>query len=214
MKNFRVGLLLLAATFPGIAQTWDNSGNKLLNGPYYFREVTLTSSDAFSIYGTITFSNGTYSINAQGLQFSTGAPAAGFTANGSYSISASGYGFIENTNPLVGSNVYGSVGTDGVFVGSMTETSVNDIFIAAPLTSQGTGTLNGPYSISYLQPSIESQGQSPPYGALLQMSSNGSGGIGSVGVTAYADSTSASTQTISGVNYTVSSNAFVVNFPT
>lgn len=212
MKNFRVGLVLLAATFPGIAQTWDNTGNKKLNGIYYFREVTLTSSDAYATYGTITFTNGTYSINGQGLQFSTGAPAAGFTANGSYSISASGYGFIENT--VVGSNIYGSVGTDGVFVGSITETSVNDIFIAAPLASQGTGTLNGPYSISYLQPSVLSEGASPPYGALLQMNSNGSGGIGNVNVTAYADSTSATTQTISGVNYTVSSNAFVLTYPT
>lgn len=211
MKNFRVGLILMAATFPGIAQTWDNTGNKKLNGNYYFREVTTTSSDAYSIYGTITFTDGTYSINGQGLQFSTGAGAGGYTANGSYSISASGYGFIQNT--LIGSNIYGSVGTDGVFVGSITETGVNDIFIAAPLASQSTGTLNGPYSISYLQPSIESQGQSPPYGALLQMSSNGSGGIGNVNVTAYADTTSATTQTISGVNYIVSSNAFVVTFP-
>jgi uncharacterized protein (TIGR03437 family) len=210
MKNFRVGLILVAATFPGIAQTWDNTGNKKLNGTYYFREVTLTSSDAYCIYGTITFTNGTYSINGQGLQFSTEEPSSPYTANGSYSISASGYGFIENT--LIGSNIYGSVGTDGVFVGSVTETSVNDIFIAAPLTSQSTGTLNGPYSISYLQSSIESQGT--PFGALLQMNSNGSGGIGNVNVTAYADTTSATTQTISGVNYIASSGAFVLTYPT
>jgi uncharacterized protein (TIGR03437 family) len=104
------------------------------------------------------------------------------------------------------------VGADGVFVGSITETSVNDIFIAAPLASQGTGTLNGPYSISYMQPGVESGGT--PYGALLQLSSNGSGTVGNVDVTAYADTTSATTQTITGVNYTVSNNAFVVNFPT
>jgi uncharacterized protein (TIGR03437 family) len=212
MKNFRVCLILVAATFPGIAQTWDNTGNKKLNGTYYFREVTLTSSDAYCIYGTITFSNGTYSINGQGLQFSAESPAGAYTANGSYSISASGYGFIENT--LIGSNIYGSVGTDGVFVGSITETSVNDIFIAAPLTSQSTGTLNGPYSISYLQSSVESEGASPPFGALLQMNSNGSGGIGNVNVTAYADSTSATTQTISGVNYIASSGAFALTYPT
>jgi len=207
-----VGLVLLAATFPAIAQTWDNTGNHLLNGTYYYREVTLTSSDAVSIYGTITFTNGNYSINAAGLQYSTGAGAGAYTTTGTYSISASGFGFINNTNPLVGSPVYGLVGADGVFVGSITETSVNDIFIAAPLASQGTGTLNGPYSISYLQPSIESGGT--PYGALLQLNSNGSGTIGNVDVTAYADTTSATTQTINGVNYTVSNNAFVVNFPT
>jgi uncharacterized protein (TIGR03437 family) len=212
MKNFRVGLVLLAATFPAIAQTWDNTGNHLLNGTYYFREVTETSSDAVSIYGTITFTNGNYSINAAGLQASQGTGAGPYTTTGTYSISASGFGFINNTNPLVGSPVYGLVGADGVFVGSITETSVNDIFIAAPLASQGTGTLNGPYSISYMQPGVESGGT--PYGALLQLSSNGSGTVGNVDVTAYADTTSATTQTITGVNYTVSNNAFVVNFPT
>ena len=212
MKNFRVGLVLLAATFPAIAQTWDNTGNHLLNGTYYYREVTLTSSDAVSIYGTITFTNGNYSINAAGLQASQGTGAGPYTTTGTYSISASGFGFINNTNPLVGSPVYGLVGADGVFVGSITETSVNDIFIAAPLASQGTGTLNGPYSISYMQPGVESGGT--PYGALLQLSSNGSGTVGNVDVTAYADTTSATTQTITGVNYTVSNNAFVVNFPT
>lgn len=212
MKNFRVGVVLLAATFPGIAQVWDNSGNHLLNGNYYFREVTLTSSDAFSIYGTITFSNGSYSVNAAGLQYSQGTGAGPYTTTGTYSISASGFGFINN--PLIGSPIYGLVGADGVFVGSITETSVSDIFIAAPLVSQGTGTLSGPYSISYMQPSILSQGSAPPYGALLQLNSNGSGTIGNVGVTAYADSTSATTQTINGVNYKVSNNAFVVTFPT
>jgi uncharacterized protein (TIGR03437 family) len=209
MKNFRVGLFVLAATFPAIAQTWDNTGNKLLNGNYYFREVTLTSSDAYAVYGTITFSNGNYSVNAAAIQASTGNEGP-YTTTGTYSIAASGFGFINN--PLIGSPVYGLVGSNGVFVGSITETSVSDIFIAAPLTSQNAGTLSGPYSMSYIQPSIESGGQ--PYGALLQMSSNGSGGIGNVTVSAYADSSTPTTQTISGVNYTVSNNAFVVNFPT
>ncbi|MGD0297051.1 MAG: hypothetical protein ABSE86_08030 [Bryobacteraceae bacterium] len=210
MKNFRLGLILAAATFPAMAQVWDNTGNHLLNGTYYFREVTLTSSDAFAIYGTITFTNGTYSINAAGLQASQGTGAGPYTTNGTYSIAASGFGFINN--PLIGSPVYGAVGANGVFIGSITETSVSDVFIAAPLASQNAGTLNGPYTISYLQPSIESG--STPYGAMLQLNSNGSGNIGNVDVTAYADTTSATTQTITGVNYLVSNNAFNVTFPT
>jgi uncharacterized protein (TIGR03437 family) len=213
MKNFRVGLVLLAATFPAIAQTWDNTGNKLLNGTYYFREVTITASDAFAAYGTITFTNGTYSMGSNTVVFqgSTG-EINSFPANGSYSIAASGLGFINNPNPLVGSPIYGLVGANGVFVGSVTETAVSDIFIAAPLASQNTGTLSGPYSISYLQPSLESGGQ--PFGALLQLSANGSGNIGNVSVSAYADTSSPTTQNISGVNYSVSDNAFVVTFPT
>jgi uncharacterized protein (TIGR03437 family) len=211
MRNFRVGLVLLAATFPAIAQTWDNTGNKLLNGTYYFREVTITTSDAFAIYGTVTFTNGSYAMgsNTVYIQASTG-EINSYPATGSYSIAASGLGFINN--PLIGSPIYGLVGANGVFVGSITETAVSDIFIAAPLASQNTGTLNGPYSISYLQPSLESGGQ--PFGALLQLSANGSGNIGNVSVSAYADSSTPTTQNISGVSYSVSDNAFVVTFPT
>src|SRR5580658_3674171 len=131
MKNFRVGLVLLAATFPAIAQTWDDTGNKLLNGTYYFREVTITSSDAFAAYGTITFTNGSYAMGANTvyIQASTG-EINSYPATGSYSIAASGLGFINN--PLIGSPIYGLVGANGVFVGSITETAVSDIFIAAP----------------------------------------------------------------------------------
>ena len=210
MKNFRMGLILAAATFPAMAQVWDNSGNHLLNGTYYFREVTLTSSDAFAIYGTINFSNGTYSINAAGLQASQGTGAGPYTTNGTYSIAASGFGFINNL--LIGSPVYGAVGANGVFIGSITESNVSDIFVAAPLAAQGTGTLNGPYTISYMQPAVQSGGT--PFGAMLQLSSDGSGTIGNVGVTAYADTTTATTQNITGVNYYLSNNAFVVTFPT
>lgn len=204
-----VGCFLLAAALPLGAQIWDNTGNKLLNGSYYFRELTLTANDAFAVYGNITFSDGSYSINAAAIQASTGSGGP-YTTNGTYSISASGFGFINN--PLIGSPVYGLVGANGVFVGSITETNVTDIFIAAPITSQGASTLNGAYSISYLQPAVQSGGT--PFGALLQMNSNGGGGIGNVNVTAYADTSTPTTQTITGVNYHVSDNAYVVTFPT
>src|SRR5579864_1168599 len=118
MRNTRAGLILLAAIWPATAQVWDNTGNKLLNGSYYFREVTLTSNDAFAVYGSITFSSGTYSINADAIQQSTGSFGP-YTTSGTYSIAASGFGFISNQ--LIGSPIYGSVGANGVFVGSVTE---------------------------------------------------------------------------------------------
>ena len=209
MVTFRVCLVVLAVTLPLAAQVWDDSGNKLLNGMYHFREVTITPNDVLAIYGTINFNNGSYSISGTLLQASTqtGGP---YTKSGTYSIAASGFGFIHN--PLVESPVYGLVGANGVFVGSITETTGSDIFIAAPVTSLGIGTLNGVYSISYLQPSIESGGT--PFGSLLEMRSNGSGAIGNVEATAYADTSTPSTQTITGVTYSVSNNAYVVTFPT
>src|ERR1035438_8081025 len=123
MKTFHVGLILLAAsTFPAVAQTWDNTGNKLLNGTYYFREVTVTPTNAYAVYGTITFTNGTYSVDATAIQQSTGSEGP-YTTTGSYSIAASGFGFINNS--LIGSPVYGLVGANGVFIGSITETNLN-----------------------------------------------------------------------------------------
>ena len=211
MKTFHVGLILLAAsTFPAVAQVWDNTGNKLLNGPYYFREVTVTPNDAYAVYGTITFTNGTYSVDAAAIQQSTGSEGP-YTDSGSYSIAASGFGFINNN--LIGSPVYGLVGANGVFVGSITETNVSDIFIAAPLASQNAGTLSGPYSIAYTDPLGALTGGTP-FGALLQLSSSGGGSIGNVSVNAYVDTSTPQTQSIPGVNYSVSNNAFVVTFPT
>jgi len=212
MKTFQVGLLILAAsTFPAVAQVWDNTGNKLLNGTYYFREVTVTSDDAFAVYGTITFTNGTYSVDAAASQASTGSAGSPYTTTGSYSIAASGFGFINNA--LIGSPVYGLVGANGVFVGSITETGVSDIFIAAPLASQNTGTLNGPYSIAYADP-VGTLTQGTAFGALLQLNSSGGGSIGNVNLSVYVDTSTPQNQSISGVNYFVSNNAYVVTFPT
>ncbi len=212
MKNIRSVLIFLAVIWPASAQVWDNTGNNQLNGQYYFREVTITSSDAYAAYGTITFSNGTYTTNATVIEAQQGESGA-YTPSGTYSIAASGFGFINNsTSSLLNSPIYGLVGSNSVFVGSSTESGAIDIFIAAPLTSQSTGTLQGSYSVSYTDPFGEATGGTP-FGALVQFSANGGGGIGNVSVSAYATTDSASTQNISGVKYFTSSGAQVVNFP-
>jgi uncharacterized protein (TIGR03437 family) len=211
MRNLRAALILAAAVWPVTAQVWDNTGNHLLSGTYYFREVTFTSAEASVVYGTIDFSGGSYSINAQQLEGTEESEGLGaFSASGNYSISASGFGFISG--PVIDSPIYGLVGANGVFIGSTTETNATDFFVAAPLNNQSAGTLQGSYSISYTDPT-GSLSENVPLGALVQMSSSGGGGIGNVNLTAYLDSSSPVTQTISGVNYTVSSNAYVVNFP-
>jgi hypothetical protein len=75
----RAFLILAAVTgITASAQTtanWDNSGNGLLNGTYYFRHViwilsdTGDLSDAYALYGNISFDgNGNYSINGQLLE--------------------------------------------------------------------------------------------------------------------------------------------------
>jgi uncharacterized protein (TIGR03437 family) len=210
MSTLRVAIIFLATIWPMAAQVWDNTGNTLLNGKtYYFREVTLTSSDSVAVYGTISFSGGTYSINATALDASQESEGP-YTTTGSYSIAASGFGFIDNQ--LIGSPIYGLVGANGVFVGSVTEAGVSDIFVAAPLTNQSAGTLQGDYTVAYTDATGALTGT--PFGAQLQLSANGGGAIGNVNVSAYTTSNSASTQSISGVNYFASGGAFVLTFPT
>jgi uncharacterized protein (TIGR03437 family) len=202
--------LLAAVSFPAAAQVFDNTGNGMLNGKYYFREVLFTSTDSVAVYGNITFSSGTYAIsgtqavdcNQSGCSFIT--PPAG----GTYSIAASGYGFISNQ--LLGGQIYGLVGGNGIFVGSSTESGVYDLFIAAPVNAQAVSTLSGSYTLSFIDPGVMS---GTPFDAQLQMSPNGAGNIGNVSVSAYGTTSTPFNQTISGVKYLVSNNAFVVTFP-
>ena len=194
------------------AQTWDTSGNGMLNGNYYFREVILTSQEAVSFYGNIVFNgNGGYTINAQEFYCSSQCQNPfPYQASGTYSIAGSGFGFIIDQS--IGIVTIGSVGANGVFVGSSTEGGIWQMFVAAPISSQGTGTLSGNYSLSYLTPNLFSQ-TGVAFDALLQMSPNGAGNIGNVNVSAYSTSATPLTQTITGVKYFVSNNAFVVTFP-
>lgn len=215
-------LIFVAAVANAEAQTtpvWDTSGNGLLNGTYYFREVLWVVgdnagdlSDAIALYGQITFSGtGTYSINAVVLE--AGGRPQNFTANGTYSIAASGHGFF--THPLSsGDFVYGLVSND-IFVGSSTEAGANDIFIAAKIPSpQGTvGSLRGPYTLAYI--TFPDRIPSDTYDALWQMSPDGAGNLGPVNLKAYigARGSTAFTQTISNVKYIFSNGAANMQFP-
>ncbi len=209
MRLARTLLFFLAAiVWPAAAQVWDSSGNSNLNGSYYFRELIFSSTDEVAVYGGITFSgNGTYTISAQAIHCNQASCNGGaYNTSGTYSISASGYGFLSNQ--LIGGSVYGLVGANGIFVGSSTESGDYDLFIAAPISGQSTATLQGAYSLAYIYP-----GSQIPYDALIQMNSNGAGTIGATSVSAYTTGSSPINQSISSFKYTVSNNAFVLNFP-
>src|SRR5260370_821924 len=176
-----------------------------------FREVIFTASDEVAVYGTITFSGGTYSISGtQILDCSNqgcSGPSTYSPPSGTYTISAGGYGYISEQ--LIKDQVYGSVGANGVFVGSSTESGNYDLFIAAPVTSQGISTLQGSYSLAFIDATgLLTQGL--PYDALLQMTSNGSGGIGALNSRAYPTSSNPTNQSISGIKYLVSPNPLLV----
>lgn len=216
VKTITFSLLALAA-FSRVspAQSFDSSGDGLLNGTYYMRQVfyitTATSSDVANIQGTITFNGaGAYTFSGSLVDFNNGTQPA-LTASGTYSIAASGQGFISAINPQVfsGDQIYGMV-ANGIFIGSSTENTegYNDLFIAAPVgaTQATNATLNGTYQVAYIDPSV-------PGDALFALNANGQGNVGTVNVTSYLGSnTTATTQTLTGVTYTFTNGAAQIAF--
>src|ERR1017187_9094977 len=231
MRNLWRIFLLLALGLAAQAQTttWDTSGNGMLNGTYYFRQVIYVLADgagdlgeAISLYGNIKFDgNGNYALTS-GLWLAfdssspSGQPVTGSTT-GTYSISASGYGFISN--PYTGDNTYGLVSQQGIFVGSSTDNSFgyNDLFVAAPLASPlpTAANFSGTYVFSNLDLVGAASGQ--PAGMLSMMftlTADGACHLGNTTVTGYVGpTTNLITQAASFPTCLFSNGAAVVTFP-
>lgn len=200
------------------AQTLDSSGDSLLNGSYYLRQVFYAYSnqtagvvDPISIQGNITFNGaGGWSFSGTYMNSTLTPPSGTLDSSGTYVISGSGQGYISAVYSTVSmDNIVGMV-SNGIFMGSTTETglSYNDLLIAVPIGSQNAtnSTLNGAYTLAYFDPTV-------PGDALLTMTANGSGSIGTVNATEYiGTSTSSTTQTLSGVTYSFQNGAGVVKF--
>jgi uncharacterized protein (TIGR03437 family) len=218
LKSSLLLLFLAACAWQTSAQpTLDSSGDAMLNGTYYMRQVfyVVTAANGglvnnVNIHGNITFDGaGNYSFTGS-VQDSTADPAmSSLVANGSYSISASGQGSISSVyrafsiDPIVG------LVSHGIFIGSTTETNegFNDLFIAAPVGSQATNaTLKGAYTLAYIDPTY-------PGDALLTLTADGQGNIGNVNVTSYTGASStATTQSLGGVTYAFANGAAQVKF--
>jgi hypothetical protein len=217
MKLARLAALLCAATgWQAAAQTWDTSGNGMLNGTYYFREVvyvTDSSTGALSrgiaLYGNISFNgSGTYSINCLVMDSGAGVQQT-YTTSGTYSISASGYGFLSSPVSS-GASIYGLVSQQGIFVGSTTESGFNDLFIAAPLASPAptAATFKGSYWLADMD-------TPNGIGSMFQVNPDGAGNLGNVSLTGYVEGNGSTvvTQTATAVKYSFSNGAAVVAFP-
>ncbi len=233
-----LGLCVASAMPVAAAPAFDSSGNDLLNGNYYFREVFYvvadTSSDisrAISFFGNISFNGsggytvsnatvydsqyGSYSLSCYLSSASTcsgSSPVAG-----TYTMAASGYGYIVNA--ITGDNTFITAGTagtatGGILTGSTTEGGYNDMFLAGKITSSvpTASTFSGTWTMAGFIP-----GGTPAGSANLffQMSPNGAGSLGTVNVSGYVGSgtTTPQVQTSANVTYTFSSGAAVISFP-
>ena len=224
MKFTRFSLLVVAAAMAQ-AQTWDTSGNNLLNGKYYFRQVYYLIGDqygdlsrAIAAYGNITFDGaGHYTISG-GVYVDSSVGEAALTGSGTYSIAASGYGFISSPY-VTGDVVYGLVSNQGIFVGSSTETTYgyNDMMIAAPEASPAptAASFTGSWVCAGLD--LTSLGEGNPSYALsyiMPLSPNGTTSLGSGIVSGYlgGNGTTVTTQNFSAT-YSFSNGAAVASFP-
>jgi uncharacterized protein (TIGR03437 family) len=223
MRMFRFAFLTCGFIWQAAAQIpWDSSGNGLLQGNYYFRQIAYSNldsngniGDATSVYGTINFDGkGRYSITGQSMD-SGGLKPTSFTASGNYTIAASGLGFLDS--PLVnGESLYGLV-SQGVFVGSSTESqTLNDLIVAVPVASPAASnaTLTGNYWVASIDFPTGNPGQVRD--AFFQMNADGKGNLSAtINATGYIGSSGATlvTQAIQGAHYTFSSGIATTTFP-
>ena len=230
-------LLALGLASGASAQSWDNSGNGLLKGTYYFRHVVWfigdsygDLGDAFSIYNTITFDgNGNYTVTGATLYDAYENETLTFSVNGTYSIAASGYGFLQSpASQFIGEElgitlstpdlIYGMV-SNGIFMGAATEqnNSYNDMFIAAPVSSATASTFSGSYSLTGMDaPGLgETEGVAYTLDYYIQGSADGKGNfnVSQAGGYIGANGGSATEQNgIGDAKYSFSNGAASINF--
>jgi uncharacterized protein (TIGR03437 family) len=220
-------LLFMVAIWPAGAQSWDTSGNGLLNGTYYFRQVMwlggYNSADdlqqAVAVYGNIVFGgDGTYILTAKAVDAGENGVTS-ITGSGTYTIAASGYGYMSTPLQFAYSQFKGDqinllVSPSKVVVGSTTDnnTGYNDLFLAAP-TLTSTASLQGTFSV--LGVGIPALTLDLIHTRAYSFTMTGtSSTVTTTAITgAFGSNTTAMTQpAFSGVNYSVSAGAATVTF--
>jgi uncharacterized protein (TIGR03437 family) len=220
-------LLFMVAAWPAAAQSWDTSGNGLLNGTYYFRQVMWLGGynsandleEAIAVYGNIVFGgNGTYTLTAKAFDAAKNTVTS-ITGGGTYTIGASGYGYMSTPLQIVNSQFEGDeinllVSPSKVVVGSTTDnnTGYNDLFVAAPASTlppslQGTFSVIGAGIPALTLDLIHTRAYSfTMTGTSSTVTTTALTGALGLNITAMTQ------PAFSGVNYSVSAGAAAVTF--
>lgn len=205
----------------GQGLVWDSSGNSMLTGTWYFRQAAWVpnSSAAYALFGSITFSNGTYTMNTPTyLEAGQGSEVEN-SITGGYAIGAGGFGYLTDVLGNTGAQIRGMV-ANGVFIGSDTEGGYNSLFVMAqiPTPTPTLSTFNGSYSMAYFNYPSPLDGY--PYDAQFTLNPNGAGALGTVAASGYyyaldssGNSGTTSVTQNASAKYTVSSGAVVITFP-
>lgn len=197
----------------------DTSGDGLLSGKYFVRQVVFqnvnasgVAGEATLIYGTATFDGkGNYTLTGTVVDntVSSGAPKP-LSFTGTYAIAANGTGHVDN--PIPGSSpaawVYGAVG-QGVFSGSSTESLYNDLFVAIPAgtTAATNASFNGNYWLAVID--YGTGNALTAKNALTKLTPNGSGTLGTLNINGFTVNQTQTTsigQSASGATYSFASD--------
>ena len=123
--------------------SFDTSGNGMLMGPYFVRQVLLANLDqntsaigrAVSLIGTMTFDDsGKYTFTGQKTDTQSGGNAQAYSTTGTYKVSSSGMVQIQNPIDSEDTGELGGIGVVGpsAIVASSTEGHYNDVFTRYP----------------------------------------------------------------------------------
>ena len=215
-KSFCTIFGALALATAASAQNFDTSGNAMLHGQYFVREVIIagqnddangTITSAASAMGVATFDGaGNYSFSGTGT--STASPGNTNTQifSGTYAVGSNGLLAIQSfADPTQSS--YGGVSAIGpsAFVASATEGESVDILVAIPAGSNvSVASLKGAYSAGYID--FLNADVTMIREATMSLTADGAGNFGSVNVAGSAANLGGTptTQTVAGVTYTLS----------
>jgi uncharacterized protein (TIGR03437 family) len=223
MKSISIrSVLLVACLAPGLlpAQSFDNSGNSLLQGSYFIRQVLFQTfnsgyapTQAISLTGMVTFSgSGSYTLTGQ--QSTSGSSSVvTVSLSGAYAVSSSGV--LRMDDPLSsGDSLFGGVGTSALVASATESTNVIDAMIAVPISGSGTNaSLSGQYRVASMDVTGASVTQTR--NASFLINADGSGNLGTLAVLGQAANSGDKevTQTLSGATYSIAGTTGTMTFP-
>src|SRR5665213_13869 len=232
MRFVRTMLMMGAVTAVpafGNLPSFDKTGNGLLNGTYYFREVlysvdssgTGNLGNAYAQYGTINFNGaGGYTVQNATLSYYQTASGSGqqsFSASGAYTFAANGYGYFTSPLSTLFNSTFSNYGllSNGVLIASSTESGINTLFIAVPTSPTVPAATNSSFQGNYQIAGFLPGNASASADLLYQLNPDGAGNLGTVNMNGYfaANNTTASTQT-STAKYAFTNGAGIITFPT
>jgi uncharacterized protein (TIGR03437 family) len=197
----------------------DTSGNGMLKGTYFFRQLSVVNFDSngnvtemAATYGKIVFDGkGGYVLTGQKVDSAvSGGQPQPLSVTATYGIGSNALGSLDNPIAPTDSTsaVYGAVGQGGVFVGSSTEGYYDDTFIAipAPASNATNASFNGNYWLGVID--FPGANETSIKNALFKLAPNGQGALGSLSIAGQAaNQTAASiTQSVTGATYAFQSN--------